>query len=351
MATAAELISWIKRCLLGQATLTDDAAELIAFWLISAWFRDALAVLPCLVITGSSHAANSVLHVLRDFCPRAALLAGFRRSDLDATRHLWTNLIAEPNLDKRTANLLSSLTDRKFSVVRGLYVGDYSKFTAIYAGEDPETHKIENSIHIHIAPTNAAPPARPEWLHKMMKRVPVHLQQYREKNLPYVYCWTWVASGLSSETAAIATALGRCIVDAPELRQKLLVLLQSQDQHRLSEMSDTTQAVLVEAILTLNRDGREHAYAREIAAAANRLLEARGETARLRPEHVGHQCKHLGLRTRRLSQTGNGLNFDKATLAQIQQLADVYVMEDAPAEAENFHSQQCTENKLVEEVM
>ena len=56
----------------------------------------------------------------------------------------------------------------------------------------------------------------------MMERVPVHLDQYREKNLSEVRRWTWVPSGLSSETAAIATALGRCIVDAPELRQKLV---------------------------------------------------------------------------------------------------------------------------------
>jgi len=177
----------------------------------------------------------------------------------------------------------------------------------------------------------------------MIKRLPVHLDQYRSKNLSYVHLWKWVPSGLPSETAAIATALGRCIVDAPELRQKLVALLKTHDQQRLSEMSNTSEAIVLEATRALSRDGRERAYAREIAAEANRLLEARGETVRLSPEKVGHRLKSLGLRTRPLSQTGNGLTFDKATAAGIQQLAAVYMMEDTPAETENLHGSQATE--------
>ena len=65
---------------------------------------------------------------------------------------------------------------------------------------------------------------------------------------------------------------------------------------------------------------------------------------RLSPETVGRQLKKLDLRTRRLSQTGNGLTFDKATLARIQQLAAIYMMEDTPADSENLHGSQTREN-------
>ena len=350
VATAADLITWVKRVLLAQTILLEDLATLVAFWVISTWFQDKLDVVPCLLITGTAHDAMDVLHVLRQFCRQAALLAGFQRSDLGVNNHFCTNLISEPNLDRRTANLLIGLTDRRFLVVGR----SYPRSIAIYAGEDPERHKIENSIHIHLAPINAAPPARPPWLQTMMKRVPIHLGQYHDKNLDYVRDCTWFPSSLSSETAVIATALGRCIVDAPELREKLLELLQTRDQQRRSEMSDTTHAVVVEAILTLSRDGREHAYCREIAATANRLFEVRTENVRLRAEHVGHRCKHLGLRTCRLSRTGNGLRFDKATVDRINELAAMYmvdVMEDVPAGSENLHSSQDSENKQVEEVM
>jgi hypothetical protein len=77
-------------------------------------------------------------------------------------------------------------------------------------------------------------------------------------------------------------------------------------------------------------------------------MEARGESARLSPEKVGHTLKRLGLRAHPLSQTGHGLTFDPATIAQIEQLCAVYGMEDTPAEAENLHRAQTTENKKVE---
>jgi len=143
---------------------------------------------------------------------------------------------------------------------------------------------------------------------------------------------------LSSETVAIATALGRGIVNAPELRQELVTLLKTHDQQRRSEQSSSTEAVVLESLLALCRDGQEHAYAREIAAAANHLLEARGEMARLSPEMVGHRLLRLGLRTCRLSQTGNGLTLDKATVVQIKKLAAMYDVEDTPLETENLPS-------------
>ena len=221
----------------------------------------------------------------------------------------------------------------------------FSNSTGIYAGENPTAHKIENSIHIHIPPGSAAPPARPQWLQKMVERVPVHLEQYRDKNLSRVRHCTWVPSGLSSESTAIATQIGRCIVDAPELRRKLVALLKTEDKLRRSELSNTRDAVVLEATLALSRDGREYAYAKEIAAAANRLLEARGETERLSPEKVGHRLKKLDLRTHPLSQTGKGLTFDNATIAAIQQLASAYGMEDVPGDTEILHDSQAPENK------
>jgi len=353
VATAAELISWIMSCLLAEAILPNDAAELAAFWLISTWFQTELTIRPCLIITGPAHEASRVLHMLKRFCHWAELLAEFRRSDLHQLHPSSTLLVSEPNLNKRTANLISGMTDKEFSVaVRD--GGRYSRSIAIYAGENPETHQIRNAIHIHIAPTNEALPDPPPRLEKMIKRLPVHLDQYCSKNLMSVLHSTWVPSGLSAETAAIATALGKCIVDAPELRQRLVALLKIQDQQSLSEMSSTTDAVVVEATLALSLDGQVYASCGEIAAKANELLKARGETARLSPENVGHVLNRLGLPTRWLPQKRKGLIFDKATSARIRELAAMYmvdVMEDPPAEIENLHSQQAAENKCVEEVM
>ncbi len=344
VATATEVVSWIKRVLQAQTHLSDAAAQLVAFWVISTWFPDALAIHPCLVITGSAHTARTVLHLLHGFCCSAALLAGFKRSHLRALRRHWTNLVWEPNLDKRTADLLGNMTDRDFRIAEGESLTRYAMSTAIYAGENPLSHKIENAIHIHISPTTAAPPPAPRGLQTMINRIPVHLSQYREKNLSHVQHWTWVPEGLSPETAAIATSLGKGIVHAPELQQMLVPLLKTQDQECLYEMSNTPKATVVEATWALIREGRKYAYASEIATKANGLREARGETARLGPENVGHLLKSLGLPTHRISQAGNGLTFDTRTVAEIQQLVAMYVMEDMPEESENLHGAQTTEN-------
>jgi hypothetical protein len=272
------------------------------------------------------------------------LLADFRRSHLSVLHGFQTRLVWAPRFDRRTADLLSTLTDRRFSVVGGGSLGYNSSPTAIYADENPGKHNIQNSIHIHLTATNQAPPAPPHGLQEKIEGIPLHLDQYREKNLNKVRAGTWVPVGLSSETAAIATALGRGVVDAPELRHKLVALLKTLDQQHGSEMSNTMEAIVVEGIQSLNHGGLERAYVREIAAEANRLLKVRGETARLSPEKVGHLMKRLGLCTRRLSQSGNGLTFDNATVTGIQQLAAMYIMEDMPAKTEPSDESQATGN-------
>ena len=351
VATATELFTWIKRILLARTHLSDDSAELAAFWAISAWFWEETKIRPCLVLTGSAHDGIQVLHALHLLCPGAVMLAGLGRRGLDEFPRCRTILVSEPHLNRRTADLLSCLTDREFFCGYGGSVDYASRSMAVYAGEDPATHKIQNAIHLHLTLTNAGPAASTPQLQEMMNGISVHLDQYRASHRYEVRRRTWTPSGLSSEAATLAAELGRCLVDAPKLRLKLVALLQTRDTERVSDLANTNEAIVLEAALALIRDGRQNAYAREIAAAANHLIEARGETARLRPENVGHTLKGIGLRAHRLSQTGNGLTFDKATIARIHELATMYmldVMEDTPAETENLPSPQAAENNTVE---
>lgn len=345
VATSAELVTWIKLCILARTTLPDDTAELFAFWVISTWFSEALSVFPCLVITGPAHNANRVLHVLKDFCQQAALLAGFRRHDLDVLRCCRTMLVSEPHLDKRTAALLSSLTDSEFRVVGGGYIGRHSKSTAIYAGEDPHTYQIQNAIHIHLAPTNTEPAASLRRLQEMKESVPVHLKQYRDRNLDHVIQCEWAPSGLSSETATIATELGRCIVGAPELRQKLVALLKDRDKQRQTEMANTAEAIVAEATLNLCHEGRPQFLVGEIATEVNRIGKARGERLIYSAETVGHRLKKVGLITRRLGKEGRGLVMDLATVTRAHELAAVYGGVGLDQGENNLHCQLCVQNK------
>jgi hypothetical protein len=347
---AAELCAWIEWGIRAQTDLPQGISSLIAFWVISTWFQDALTVLPCLVISGVAHDAMVVLRILNVFCRKPVLVAEFRKGDLDTLN--WgceTQLISEPNLDNRKAALLGNLTNRGFRIVADGRALDCAKSRAIYVGEDPAIKRIQHSIVVNITPTNAEPPTPTQRLQAAIDRLPSYLSEYREKNLGYVRRTAFNPSGLTSETAAIAKALGSCI--APELQEKLVGLLKAQDQQHLSQRSDTAEAVVVEAALALSRQERQHLYVREIAVEANRLLEGRGESLKLSPEKVGHKLRKLGLPTCRLTKTGNGLILDKTTVAGIERVAAVYVGEDLLADTQNLHRSQTTENKEIEEVM
>ena len=178
-----------------------------------------------------------------------------------------------------------------------------------------------------------------------------HIFKYRQENFDKVRRLEFIPSGVLGETAAIAKALGSCIVDEPVLQEKLVALLKTQDQQQLSLRAGTNDALVVEAALAFSRQERKHAFTSEIAAEVNRLAGLRGERLKLKPETVGRQLCKLGLRTHRLTHAGNGLTFDKPTIDRIEQLRTMYVEEDLLAETENLHCSQTAENKVVEEVM
>jgi hypothetical protein len=277
-STAAQIFNWIKKTILAQVNLPEDVAELVAYWIISIWFRDAMTVFPLLAITGPAHEVMVLLRILKDLCRFAGLMAEFKRSDLrELNGSFHTLLISAPNLGKRSAALLGNLTNQGFLIIdQHSYMG-CSGSRAIYLGEDPTIKRIPYSIQINITPANAEPPSAPEWLESYIRALPHHLEHYREKNVGRVRQVPFTPSGLASETAVVAKALGSCIVDAPELRQKLVALLKVRDQQHRSQQSGAVEALVVEAALLLSRQARQHAFTSEIADEANRLAKLRGE--------------------------------------------------------------------------
>jgi hypothetical protein len=350
-SNAFEIFTWIKHTIGAQTHLSDANITVVAVWVISTWFQEALTVLPCLAITGPAHEATELLRVLHDLCRRSLLLAGFRRGDLKDVC-CRTLLISEPNLNNQTAALLGNLTNRGFVIVeQRSYLYCHSS-KAIYIGDDPTIKRIQHAIYIDVTPAlNAEKGIPPEWVHRNIEYLPRHLATYRESNLAQVRRLEFNPTGVSPESGAIVKALGSCIVDSPALQATLVSILALRDRQRISERLDTAEAFVVEAVLALSKRGAEQLYAREIAVEVNRLVEARGERSKLSPEKVGHRLRRLGLPTRRLSHAGNGLVMDKETITRLQTLSGMYVGEDLLAETKNLHYLQVTEKKAVEEVM
>jgi hypothetical protein len=348
---AFEIFTRIKHTIGAKTHLSDANIAVAAFWVISTWFQDALTLLPCLAITGPDHEANELLSVLHELCSGSLLLAGFRRRDLmDVSQR--TLLISEPHLSNQNAALLGNLTNRGFMIVEQRYYLFCHSSKAIYIGDSPTIKRIQHAIYIDVTPAlNAEKRVPPEGVELSVEDLNAHLAKYRERNLAQVRRLEFSPTGVSPETGAVAKALGSCIVDATDLQAALVSILSLRDRQQISERLDTAEALIVEAVLALSSGGANQLYAREIAVEVNRLIEVRNERSKLSPEKVGHRLRKLGLPTRRLSQTGNGLVMDKETRTRLQMLSAMYVREDQLAATENFHSPQATEKREVEEVM
>ena len=347
-SVTGELHTQIKRIIAGRTGLPDNVSGLVAFWAISTWFRDLFPVIPGLTITGPAHEAMVVLSVLYDLCTTPILLAGFRRADLKCLRY-GTLLISEPNLDKRTAALLGNLTNRGFIAVEQGY-RQYS--WAVYIGEDSSIKRIQHSLCIDAgAQPHAKPPDAGQSLPGTIETLRKRLLEYRKGNLEEVRRLKFNPCGLSLEAHSIANALGSCLVDAPQVQTELAALLRPQDQERIADRSNSIDALVAGAALTLCHQGKDQVFVKAIAAEVNRLLEARGETLQYSPEKVGHRLSKVGLHTCRLSHAGNGLFLDQPTRIRIHEVAAAYLGEDSIEKDENLHCPLCTQNQCLKEAM
>jgi hypothetical protein len=171
------------------------------------------------------------------------------------------------------------------------------------------------------------------------------LQRYRCQNLVRVYNSDFHASLLTSDTRAIANALGACIVDSPDLQSKLVSLLGPVESQRQADRSTSLEAITLEATLNLAHAGKAQILVNEIANEVNRIALARGERLHYSAETIGHRLKKIGLVTRRLGREGKGLVIDLATVARVHELAVVYGGVGLEQDENNLHCPLCVENK------
>ena len=341
----------IKQMIAGWTYLSDSASALVAYWVLSTWFQDALTVCPCLVLTGPPHEAMVVLRALKDLCLQPRLLAGFKRSDFRHLAGYRTLLLAEPNLGNRDADLLGTLTNWDFMLIEGEYLRCGGS-TAVYIGEERAIKRIQHSIYVDVTARRHATPLDPDQsLLKTMNSLGNRLADYRQVNLEKVRCLKLTPCGLSLEVHAVANALGSCLMDAPQLVEELVTLLRPQDQQQIADRSDSIEALVVGAVLTLCHQGKDQIFVKEIAAEVNRVFEERGETTHLSPEKAGRKLRKVGLLTRRLSQAGNGLILDQPTRIHVHELVATYQGEDPMQEDRNLHCPLCQQNEYPREVV
>ena len=309
--TTDELIRRLQKEIAAQAFLSEETSALLSFWALSSWFADGLPIAPGLVITGPAFEGDLVLRTLRSFCRYPLMLTRADTSSLQTL--IWhttpTLLFFDPNISKQMAMTLGCSTSRGYMVASADGYRDFYGPKAIYLGEEAPLDRTPHcSIHVHLHPatravSKIASPLREPTVQDLQNQ----LLGYRLKNLVKVYNSNFEASTLTSDTGAIASALGACIVDSPQLQSELISLLSPVADQQKADRSTCLEAITLEAILNLTHAGKAQILVAEVATEVNRLAHARGERLDYRAETIGHRLKKVGLYTRRLGKAGKGL--------------------------------------------
>lgn len=349
-STTQELFRRLQKAIAAKTSQSEQASALFAYWTIASWMSDGLALAPGLAIIGPAYEGDLVLRTLRSFCRNPLMMPRITAADLININ--WrippTLLCYAPGLTKQMASLLGCTTRR------GYIVGDASDYKdpfgpkAVYLGEAVSIDRLPPySIQVNLLPTaTACATQKASRLDELeVQEMQNELLSYRLKNLVRVYNSDFDACALTSDTRAIANALGACIVDSAELQSELISLLTPVESQRQTDRSASLEAVTLEAILNLVHGGKAKIFVAEIATEVNRIATARGERLTHSAETIGHQLKKVGLGTRRLGKAGKGLAMDLVTMARVHELAAVYGGAGLEQNDSNLHCPLCSENK------
>jgi hypothetical protein len=330
--TTEGLFSRLQQAIVEQAGVSEDCSALLTFWTISTWFSDALSLAPGLAIVGPPHEGDRLLRTLTNFCRNPLLLwranlAPMKRAEWETTRTL---LFFDPCLTRQMAAMLGCTTRPGYRL--GYNAGDQQRYRdffgpkAVYLGEQVSADRIPRcSLVVNLSPTTGSPTEREAQSHELvMQQLQNQLLYYRLRNLLHAYNSDFRASELTSDTAAIANALGTCIVDAPELQAKLISLLTPVEDQQKTDRSTGIEGTTIEATLNLCHRGKDQILVGEIATEVNALAKQRSERLTYSAEKIGHTLKRLGLSTRRLGKAGKGLLMDPVTISRLHDLAAMH---------------------------
>jgi hypothetical protein len=122
-----------------------------------------------------------------------------------------------------------------------------------------------------------------------------------------------------------ARCLGASVPEDPELQSEIVELLEEQNRQIQADSLTSLNAVVVEAMLaSCHTEKKESARVGELADAANKILEQRGEMLELKPRAVGYRLTAMGFLTARLGAGGRGLLLWDTVRKRIHKLAVEY---------------------------
>lgn len=159
---------------------------------------------------------------------------------------------------------------------------------------------------------------------RLADRFQPRLLDYRLKHYPNVANAQFDVPGFCPEVRQVARVLGAVLEGSPGLQASIVTALGIVNERYNAERSQTTGAVVLEALLALSHRKAPAAYIGQICDVANSFLEDRDETTQLVPKRVGEILRQeLGLVARRRAP-GYELALDGSAQRRVHRLAVTY---------------------------
>jgi len=324
--STAELVNQISSILTSVFELSVDDAFLCAVFAIASCFADLLLVQLCLWLLGSANTeAMSLLWVLSWFCWHPLLLVDDTGMD-DLPQNLTvTRLFYAPRPSAKLRKLISNSNALGFAVLRGGSLRVHRGAIVVYPGSVDLGGDFEDTcLRIPVTPgRRLVGPGDEERYRAAVDEVRAKLFNYRLAHYEEVQSSQFDVLDLTGSTRQIARGLGACLVNAADLRDRLIAILRDQDEsvraEQIAEMSP-----ILEALIVVCHERRKDVHVGEIAKLTSDILDVRGERIELSPREVGSKLKLLGLRTCRLGAGGRGFKLTQETCARIHQAAKAF---------------------------
>jgi len=316
-----ELVNKVSSIPVEALEVAADNAFLGAVFSVATFFSDCLLTQICLRLLGSAPTeAMALLRVLSWFCWHPLLLTddpgiNFVPENLTATR-----LFFAPRPSAKLRKLILNLRAPGFGVFRnGSLLESRPGAVVIYSGpSDLEGVCDDSCLRITVAPgTRLLRPGDEERFSAEVEEISAKLLNYRLMNHEKVRRSKFDVADSTGPTRELARALGACLIDAPELQDRLVALLRDQDESVRMEQSAEMSPPL-ESLMVSCHERESTVYVGSITKTANEILSLRGEWAMLTSKEVGHRLKLLGLRTIRLDAGGRGLKLTREICARIR---------------------------------
>jgi hypothetical protein len=317
--STAALFTKVAEFIAKHSGVDDNEASLLAFLAFSTFFCDCLSMAPCLLLFGTPLQAVSLLRVLSCVCRHAVPLVGSSVKGLPPELRP-TRLVCQP--DTRVARHLAAFQFSGFSILNSR-PAQINGASVIYAGDaELKGPFADICLQLWVSPAiRSFGFAEEDHEAATITTLQNQLLTYRLQNYSKVRASQFDVVEFCGAAREYARTLGRCIVNAPDLRSRLTALLRAQDDAERTESASKLDAVVAEALVVCCHQRKTSVHVGDVARLVNAILGRDGEGIELSPKQVGGRMKRLGFRTTRLDSGGRGIILLKGECARIHKLA------------------------------